>query len=68
MKTTEISQKHFSLIDGNEITHLGGGEGFAHDFGTALRYFGIYVANGGGVAGNFEAMVDLATNYYINNY
>ena len=67
MKTTEVSQMYFSDIAGNEITRLGGGEGFAYDFATCLRFIGIYVANGTGITGYISALSDAVANNIINN-
>ena len=66
MKTKEATEENFSEITESEITRLGGGEGFAFDAGRFLRYMGIYIANGTGVAGNVAAMSDALANYLLN--
>ena len=66
MKTTETSQMNFSEITGKEITRLGGGEGFAYDFATFLRFCGIHIANGMGGTGHAAAVADAVSNYFIN--
>jgi len=66
MKTKEAAKLNFSEISASEINRLGGGEGFAFDAGRFLRYFGVYIGNGTGVAGNVAAMSDAIANYVLN--
>jgi len=66
MKTNELTHTCFSEIKGDEITWLGGGEGFAYDFGKFLRFCGIYIANGTGPTGTAAAIGDAVGNYVIN--
>jgi len=67
MKTNEITRKGFSEIAGNDMTGIGGGDGFAYDAGRFLRYMGIYIYEGGGLRGQAFAIADACLNYVRNS-
>ena len=67
MKTDILTHSGFTEVNADEMTRLGGGDGFAYDAGTVLRFLGISLSNGGGIYGNICAISDAVVNYVINN-
>jgi hypothetical protein len=65
MKKTENLYHAFSDLNHEELSIINGG-GFAYDFGTLLRFLGIYYSNGMGAPGYSEALADYFANQYKN--
>jgi hypothetical protein len=66
MKIDELNKHGFSTIREDELIQLGGGDGFAYDFGRFLRYMGVYIANGAGMPGTYAAVADAVYNHIKN--
>jgi hypothetical protein len=66
MKKIENLYPSFRELNPEELSIIFGGS-FAYDFGTLLRFLGIYYANGMGASGYASATADFAVNQYMNS-